>query len=72
MYGQLSHAAEPNSASEPSHVATNGDGLEGVGFVSNRIGDDADDDDPFSKRRYDNLVEALNFFSMCARLHCCC
>ncbi|XP_068484707.1 probable WRKY transcription factor 20 isoform X2 [Phaseolus vulgaris] len=51
MYGQLSHAAEPNSASEPSHVATNGDGLEGVGFVSNRIGDDADDDDPFSKRR---------------------
>jgi len=68
MYGQLSHAAEPNSASEPSPVATNDDGLEGVGFASNRISDDADDDDPFSKRRYDNLVEALNFFSMCAHI----
>lgn len=68
MYGQLSHAAELNSASEPSTIATNDDGLEGVGFVSNRISDDNDDDDPFSKRRYDNLVEALNFFSMCAHL----
>ncbi|XP_014504899.1 probable WRKY transcription factor 20 isoform X1 [Vigna radiata var. radiata] len=51
MYGQLSHAAELNSASEPSTIATNDDGLEGVGFVSNRISDDNDDDDPFSKRR---------------------
>ncbi|CAJ1971479.1 unnamed protein product [Sphenostylis stenocarpa] len=50
MYGQVSHAAEPNSTSEPSPVATNDDALEGAGFVSNRISED-DDDDPFSKRR---------------------
>ena len=62
MYGQVSHAAEPNSTPESSPVATNDDGLEGVaGFVSNRTNEEVDNDDPFSKRRYDNLVEALDF-----------
>ena len=62
MYGQVSHAAEPNSTPESSPVATNDDGLEGVArFVSNRTNEEVDDGDPFSKRRYDNLVEALNF-----------
>ena len=61
MYGQVSHAAEPNSTPESSPVATNDDGLEGAGFVSNRNNEEVDDDDPFSKRRYDNLAEALDF-----------
>ncbi|XP_028221436.1 probable WRKY transcription factor 20 isoform X2 [Glycine soja] len=51
MYGQVSHAAEPNSTPESSPVATNDDGLEGAGFVSNRNNEEVDDDDPFSKRR---------------------
>eukprot|EP00256_Glycine_max_P044145 XP_006595624.1 WRKY transcription factor 7 isoform X1 [Glycine max] len=51
MYGQVSHAAEPNSTPESSPVATNDDGLEGVaGFVSNRTNEEVDNDDPFSKR----------------------
>ena len=29
--------------------------------MSNRTNEEVDDGDPFSKRRYDNLVEALNF-----------
>ncbi|TKY57373.1 WRKY transcription factor 20 [Spatholobus suberectus] len=58
MYGQVSHAAEPNSTPEPSPVATNGDGLEGAGFVSNRTNEEVDDDDPFSKRRKMELGNA--------------
>ncbi|OIW09488.1 hypothetical protein TanjilG_22237 [Lupinus angustifolius] len=49
--GHMSHTAEPNSTSELSPVATNDDSPEVAGFVSNRINDEVDDDDPFSKRR---------------------
>jgi len=35
-------------------VATNDLSPEGAGFVSTRTNDGVDDDDPFSKQRYDN------------------
>ncbi|CAK8565733.1 unnamed protein product [Lathyrus sativus] len=50
-YGQMSHAAERDSTPELSPIATNNDSPEGAGFLSNRNNDEADEDDPFSKRR---------------------
>nr|UEC49143.1 WRKY20 [Amorpha fruticosa] len=58
MYGQVSHAAEPNSTPELSPVATNDDSPEGAGFVSNRTNDEVDDEDPFLKRRKMELGNA--------------
>lgn len=52
---------EPNGTPDQSPVTANDDGVEGTGLLSNRINDEGDDDDPFSKRRYDNLTEALCF-----------
>ncbi|XP_054820105.1 probable WRKY transcription factor 20 isoform X2 [Prosopis cineraria] len=51
MYGQVSHTTEPNGNPELSALAANDDGREGAGLASNRISDEVDDDDPFSKRR---------------------
>ena len=65
MYGQGSHAAEPNRTSELSPVATNDDSPEGTGFMSNRTNDEVDDDDPFSKRRYDSLGQSSRFLQQC-------
>ncbi|KAL4618770.1 hypothetical protein ACB092_06G034000 [Castanea dentata] len=50
MFGQMSHTVEPNSTPDRSPVAVNDDSLDG-GSMPNRIHDEADDDDPFSKRR---------------------
>ncbi|XP_023894179.1 probable WRKY transcription factor 20 isoform X1 [Quercus suber] len=50
MFGQTSHTVEPNSTPDRSPVAVNDDSLDG-GSMPNRIHDEADDDDPFSKRR---------------------
>lgn len=51
VFGQTSHTVEPNSTPDQSPVAVNDDSLDG-GSMPNRIHDEADDDDPFSKRRY--------------------
>ncbi|XP_061375629.1 probable WRKY transcription factor 20 [Gastrolobium bilobum] len=58
MYCQVSHEADPNNTTELSPVATNGDSLEGAGFVSNRTNDEVDDEDLFSKRRKMELGNA--------------
>ncbi|XP_030931486.1 probable WRKY transcription factor 20 isoform X1 [Quercus lobata] len=50
MFGQTSHTVEPTSTPDRSPVAVNDDCLDG-GSMPNRIHDEADDDDPFSKRR---------------------
>ncbi|XP_050246618.1 probable WRKY transcription factor 20 isoform X3 [Quercus robur] len=50
MFGQTSHTVEPTSTPDRSPVAVNDDSLDG-GSMPNRIHDEADDDDPFSKRR---------------------
>lgn len=60
MYGHVSHEAEPNSTPELSPVATNDDSQECAGFVSNRTNEEVDDDDPFSKRRY-NFSQSSRF-----------
>lgn len=61
IYGQMANTNEPNGTAELSPNLTNDDGVEGSGMLSNRINDEGDDDDPFSKRRYDHLSEALCF-----------
>jgi hypothetical protein len=52
MFGQTSHTVEPNGTPDRSPVAVNDDILDGSGSTPNRIHDEVDDDDPFSKRRY--------------------
>jgi len=59
----VSHPAEPDSTPELSPVATNDGDPEGTGFLSNRNNDEVDDDDPFSKRRFDSLVPRPMFLS---------
>ncbi|KAL1332760.1 hypothetical protein HN51_061548 [Arachis hypogaea] len=51
IYGQVSHVAEPGSTPELSPGAASVDSPEGAGLASNKINDELDDDDPFSKRR---------------------
>ncbi|XP_068338494.1 probable WRKY transcription factor 20 [Pyrus communis] len=51
IYGQMSSNNEPSSTSELSPVTGNDDNVEGTGSLSNRLPDEVDDDDPFSKRR---------------------
>ncbi|RDX61990.1 putative WRKY transcription factor 20, partial [Mucuna pruriens] len=58
MCGQVSHPAEPDSTPELSSIATNDGHIESSGFLSNRNNDEVDDDDPFSKRRKMDLVNA--------------
>lgn len=58
MCGQGSHLAEPDSQPELSPVATNDGDLDGLGVLSNRNNDEVDDDDPFSKRRFDNFSQS--------------
>lgn len=53
----MANTNESNGAAELSPIRTNDDGVEGTGLLSNRINDEGDDDDPFSKRRYDHLTE---------------
>lgn len=55
MYGQVSHSTDPNGTPDLSPVAGNDDNLEGALIVSNRAIDEVDDDDSFSKRRYENF-----------------
>ncbi|KAG2682508.1 hypothetical protein I3760_11G194500 [Carya illinoinensis] len=50
IYGQMSHT-DPNGTPDLSPVTANDDSLDGVGSIPNRINDDVDDDDLFSKRR---------------------
>lgn len=64
----MSHPAEPDSTPELSPVATNDGDPEGTGFLSNRNNDEVDDDDPFSKRRFDSLGSRPMF--LCAT-HVC-
>lgn len=52
IYGQISHAVEPNGTPDLSPVMANDDSLDGAGSTPNRINDDVEDDDLFSKRRY--------------------
>lgn len=59
MYGQVSHTTEPNSNPELSIVAANGDGREGAGLASSGINDEVDEDDPFSKQRYEKFSPKL-------------
>ncbi|CAI8596688.1 unnamed protein product [Vicia faba] len=47
----ISRDAERDSTPELSPIATNDGSPEGAGFLSNRNNDEADEDDPFSKRR---------------------
>ncbi|MCI14935.1 WRKY transcription factor, partial [Trifolium medium] len=42
-----------SNSPEQSTVAPNDLSLDGAGFVSTKTNDEVDDDDPFSKRRYD-------------------
>ncbi|CAB4277924.1 unnamed protein product [Prunus armeniaca] len=51
IYGQMSSTNEPNSTPERSPVTGNDDSVEGTGSLSNRMAEEIDDDDPFSKRR---------------------
>ncbi|EXB67429.1 putative WRKY transcription factor 20 [Morus notabilis] len=48
VYGQTSNTNDPNGTPDQSPIATNDDSGDATG---NRIHDDIDDDDPFSKRR---------------------
>ncbi|KAF5479026.1 hypothetical protein F2P56_005537 [Juglans regia] len=50
IYGQMSHT-DPNGTPDLSPVTANDDSLDGAGSIPNRINDDVDDDDLFSKRR---------------------
>lgn len=61
----MTNTNEPNGTPDVSPIAAIDDVVEGTGLLSNRINDEGDDDDPFSKRRYDNLTEALCFFLTC-------
>lgn len=58
----MSHAVERDSTPELSPIATNNDSPEGAGFLSNRNNDEADEDDPFSKRRFDDLGQSFCYF----------
>lgn len=61
-YGQISHTVEPNGTPDLSPVMANDDSLDGAGSTPNRTNDDVEDDDLFSKRRYNVLrFEALSF-----------
>nr|QWQ79452.1 WRKY30 [Juglans sigillata] len=51
IYGQTSHAVEPNGTPDLSPVMANDDSLDGAGSTPNRNNDDVEDDDLFSKRR---------------------
>ncbi|CAN6560540.1 unnamed protein product [Malus baccata var. baccata] len=51
IYGQMSSNNEPNSTPELSPVTGNDDSVEGTGSLSNRLPDEVDEDDQFSKRR---------------------
>lgn len=57
----MSHAAERDSTPDLSPIATNDDSPEAAGFLSNRNIDEVDEDDPFSKRRFDDLGHNSNF-----------
>lgn len=63
MCGQGSHLAEPDGKPELLPVATNDGDLDGLGVLSNRNNDEVDDDDPFSKRRFDNFSQSSKFLS---------
>jgi hypothetical protein len=52
IYGQMSHTVEPNGTPDLSPVTANDDNLDAAGSMPNRIHDEVDDDDLFSKRRY--------------------
>lgn len=52
MFGPTTCNNEPNGTPELSPVAGNDDRIEGAATLSNRMHDDADEDDFFSKRRY--------------------
>nr|AYD59717.1 WRKY transcription factor 58 [Ziziphus jujuba] len=51
LYGQMTNTNEPNGTPDVSPIAAIDDVVEGTGLLSNRINDEGDDDDPFSKRR---------------------
>jgi hypothetical protein len=52
IYGQMSHTVEPSGTPDLSPVTANDDNLDAAGSMPNRIHDEVDDDDLFSKRRY--------------------
>lgn len=54
----MSHAAERDSTPELSPIAANDGSPEGAGFLSNQNNDEVDEDDPFSKRRFDDLGQS--------------
>lgn len=62
MYGHVSNTNDPNGTPDLSPITTNDDSLEATG---NRIHDDVDDDDPFSKRRYNHPIDTF-CFSLCS------
>ncbi|XP_062168924.1 probable WRKY transcription factor 20 isoform X3 [Alnus glutinosa] len=51
IYGQMSHTVEPSGTPDLSPVTANDDNLDAAGSMPNRIHDEVDDDDLFSKRR---------------------
>lgn len=57
MYGQVSHTGEPNGTPDLSPGAANDEN--GEGAVLNRINDEFDEDDPFSKRRYHSSTSGV-------------
>lgn len=57
----MSSTNEPNSTPERSPVTGNDDSVEGTGSLSNRMAEEIDDDDPFSKRRYRDSRNAYVF-----------
>lgn len=57
----MSHAAERDSTPELSPIAANDGSPEGAGFLSNQNNDEVDEDDPFSKRRFDDIGQSSNF-----------
>ncbi|KAL5548554.1 hypothetical protein UlMin_003785 [Ulmus minor] len=51
IYGHVPNNNEPNGTLDQSPVTGNDDSVEAKGYQLNRILDEVDDDDPFSKRR---------------------
>lgn len=62
VYGQTSNTNDPNGTPDQSPIATNDDSGDASG---NRIHDDIDDDDPFSKRRYGISSRGFLLFCIC-------
>lgn len=56
-----SRDAERDSTPELSPIAANDGSPEGAGFLSNQNNDEVDEDDPFSKRRFDDTGQSSNF-----------